>query len=95
MKTHQCLIAIVVAGLFAASGCGRTANVPASETPSWLAVGTHKCQSSSSLGHTCEVRNYFDDCNEAFLSLKGNDCCGKTANGGTSIEFNLDSCMPQ
>ena len=65
------------------------------ETPHFHAKGTHKCQSTTSIGHTCEVEGESVDCNEAYYKLKMQDCCSQTKEGGSSIGFAIDSCVPQ
>jgi hypothetical protein len=74
------------------------------------ASGQHMCQSKTSIGHTCSVSGVgYNDCNEASLKLKMDDCCPRTAVcgpdpqtgkvtcelGGSSIGFNMLSCLPQ
>src|SRR5262245_42185240 len=59
------------------------------------ASGTHKCQSRSSIGHTCDVSGMkFHDCKEAYFSLKNEDCCPESEYGGHSIEFTMGPCGP-
>ena len=66
-----------------------------SATPSFLAGGTHQCQSRTSLGHTCQVSGAaYTDCNQAYFSLRAQDCCPATPSGGTSIGFWVDYCVP-
>ena len=64
-------------------------------TPSFYAKGTHQCQSKTSIGHTCKVDGYFNDCDEAFRKLKMQDCCPNSKYGGNSTDFTLDSCTPR
>lgn len=57
------------------------------------ATGQHQCQSRESIGHSCRVwTQRAVDCNDAFASLKSDDCCGRTEGGGNSIGFKLLSC---
>ena len=65
------------------------------------AKGTHQCQSSSDIGHSCVVTGQFTECNEAAFKLKQQDCCpsttrreknGQTRYGGKSIGFTINSC---
>lgn len=79
------------------------------DTPSFAAAGTHQCQSSADIGHTCNVFDIgFDDCNQAAIRLRLNDCCPSTKvcgpdpvtgevkcrYGGTSIGFWINYCVP-
>src|SRR2546426_5567633 len=57
------------------------------------ASGTHKCQSRTALGHSCtSFDTNFTSCDEAAQKLKLQDCCGKTKEGGASIEFVMGGC---
>lgn len=56
------------------------------------AFGTHKCQSETSIGHSCQVTGLFTSCDEAFHVLKRQDCCPSTKEKGTSIEFRIVKC---
>ena len=56
------------------------------------AWGQHQCQSRTSIGYTCTVTGIFSDCNEAFYSLKRQDCCGSSKDRGNSIGFAITSC---
>jgi len=59
----------------------------------YRAEGEHQCQSHSSLGHRCEtVGINFTDCNNAFLKLQRQDCCGTSRYGGVSIGFRMTRC---
>jgi hypothetical protein len=60
----------------------------------FYAKGTHTCQSRTRLGHKCEVRGQYTSCHDAGNSLKLDDCCANTKEGGTSIKFSLDACSP-
>ncbi len=62
---------------------------------SYIATGTHQCQSHDSLGHSCEVfGSAYADCIAAQADLSGQDCCFATPEGGTSIGFILNYCAP-
>ena len=61
--------------------------------PSTKCDGVHQCMSSSSIGHQCFVSGIFGDSNEGYFSLKNEDCCPETANGGYSVGFTTTSCM--
>ena len=89
---------------------GGSSNNADQKTPSWFASGQHMCQSKTSIGHTCSVSGVgYNDCNEASLKLKMDDCCPRTTVcgpdpqtgnvkcelGGNSIGFNMLSCLPQ
>ena len=57
------------------------------------ATGEHTCQSDKSLGHTCQnIGVNFMDCNQAFFSLRREDCCSGSEHGGVSIGFKLIKC---
>lgn len=57
------------------------------------AKGEHTCsQSRTAIGHRCEDRGQFMSCADASLSLKLQDCCGETGDGGRSIGFILAAC---
>lgn len=57
------------------------------------AKGTHQCQSHTSIGHKCSVfgTNY-TSCDEAQRKLAMSDCCPKTKDKGTSIDFQMGTC---
>ncbi len=62
---------------------------------SYIATGTHQCQSSDSIGHSCETfGSAYSDCIAAQVDLSGQDCCFATPEGGTSIGFTLSYCAP-
>ncbi|MFL0799023.1 MAG: hypothetical protein K6L80_01125 [Agarilytica sp.] len=62
---------------------------------SYIATGSHQCQSHESIGHSCEVfGSMYDDCISAQVDLAGEDCCFATPEGGNSIGFSLDYCAP-
>lgn len=57
------------------------------------AEGLHQCQSSESIGHTCRNLGVnYTDCNQAFYSLKREDCCSGSKYGGSSISFKIIKC---
>lgn len=57
------------------------------------AQGEHMCQSPQSIGHKCSnIGINFTDCQQAFLLLKRDDCCGGSEYGGRSISFKVISC---
>lgn len=57
------------------------------------ATGEHTCQSDKSIGHSCHNLGVnFMDCNQAFFSLKREDCCSGSTYGGVSIGFKLIKC---
>ena len=49
--------------------------------------------SKTSIGHTCEVFGLFSDANEGHFSLKNDNCCAHTSEGGGSVGFFMTSCM--
>jgi hypothetical protein len=62
---------------------------------SFIASGIHQCQSTDSIGHSCEVfGSQFANCIDAQVDLDGQDCCFATPEGGTSIGFSLNYCSP-
>src|SRR6516162_5436232 len=79
----------------------------AQNTPSFSASGSHQCQSSTDIGHSCSVSGIsFNDCQEAYYSLQRNDCCPSTRTcttdsngrqncrlGGNSIRFTMGACI--
>src|SRR4051794_22184746 len=96
----------ILGGLFGGADDNRK---PAGQlTPSFTANGTHKCQSATDIGHSCPVSgNDFNDCHEAAVKLKMDDCCPSTRKcttnpdgtqscryGGSSIEFIMGACYP-
>jgi hypothetical protein len=66
---------------------------PITKVRTFKATGLHTCQSDKSIGHTCTVtgENYAE-CGDAAATLKRQDCCPKTTQGGSSIDFMLTKC---
>ncbi len=59
----------------------------------FMATGEHKCWSNTSIGHTCMNHGAsFTSCDDAYWSLKAQDCCGATKEKGTSVEFKVTKC---
>lgn len=57
------------------------------------ASGQHTCWSSKAIGHKCTVNGTgYTSCDDAFRALQGMDCCPMTNEGGSSVDFRINTC---